>query len=232
MPVVLGNMTRSLVTGTKVRVMKPSSGNWSTALGDWITTVNFYDNNRRVIQTQSTNHRGGTDVTTIQYNFQGKKLAEVLRTENPVATDDRHKVTTIRKWYQYDNAGRLANTYHRINNGPERNLYTTIYDAFGRPESKNPISSNDVASQDYDYNIRGWLSGINRSWVEGQGNDRFFGEVLSYNNVNLIYGCIPRKSTFTPKNPLPAKNTASFPSREAAFPKPRPHPFLQNNSAV
>ncbi len=182
MPVELGNMTKNLITGTRVRVMKPSSGSWSLALSEWNTTVNFYDNNRRVIQTQSTNHRSGLDINTIQYNFQGNKLGEVLHTENPTVTDARHQVTTIRKRYQYDNAGRLANTYHRINNGPERNLYTTIYDALGRAEAKNPISSTDVASQDYDYNIRGWLSGINRSWVEGQGNDRFFGEVLSYNN--------------------------------------------------
>ncbi len=58
------------VTGTKVKVLDGGvTGNYT-----WLTTVNYYDNDYRVIQTVSDNYKAGTDLITNRYDFTGKVL--------------------------------------------------------------------------------------------------------------------------------------------------------------
>ncbi|MFN8337058.1 MAG: DUF4329 domain-containing protein [Cyclobacteriaceae bacterium] len=57
-------------TGTKIKVLDGGvTGNYT-----WLTTVNYYDDDYRVIQTVSDNYKGGTDRITNKYDFTGKVL--------------------------------------------------------------------------------------------------------------------------------------------------------------
>lgn len=58
------------VTGTKIKVLDGGvAGNYT-----WLATVNYYDDDYRVIQTISDNYKGGTDRITNKYDFTGKVL--------------------------------------------------------------------------------------------------------------------------------------------------------------
>jgi RHS repeat-associated protein len=58
------------VTGTKVKVLDGGIAGGQT----WLKSVNYYDDDYRVIQALSDNYKGGTDRTTNLYDFTGKVL--------------------------------------------------------------------------------------------------------------------------------------------------------------
>lgn len=58
------------VTGTKIKVLDGGiTGNYT-----WLTTVNYYDNDHRLIQMVTDNYKGGTDRITNKYDFIGRIL--------------------------------------------------------------------------------------------------------------------------------------------------------------
>lgn len=59
------------VTGTRVRVLDNFIAGGSIA---WLSTVNYYDDKYRIVQTVSDNFRGGSDRVTNVYDFIGKVL--------------------------------------------------------------------------------------------------------------------------------------------------------------
>ncbi|MFD2888069.1 DUF6443 domain-containing protein, partial [Chitinophaga cymbidii] len=75
-PLLASNMTRGLVTGTKVRVL---------GTGQWLTTTLRYDAKGRVIQALSDNLQQGEDVLTTRYDFSGKVLSTYLHHRNPAS---------------------------------------------------------------------------------------------------------------------------------------------------
>ncbi|MEP1033078.1 DUF6443 domain-containing protein [Ekhidna sp.] len=91
-------------TGT---LTKTGSGIGSLPEG-WIKSVSYYDDRYRLIQSQSTNHLGGTDVVTNHYDF----IGQVTRTIS--SHNDGAKTTEIARTFDYDHAGRLLNTHHEL----------------------------------------------------------------------------------------------------------------------
>lgn len=80
--------------------------------GTWLTTVNYYDDRYRVIQTVSQNHKGGLERITNVYDFPGKVLAtKTTHTINGAAA------TSITRNFEYDHAGRLIDTKHQVPSG-------------------------------------------------------------------------------------------------------------------
>lgn len=96
---------------------------------------------------------------------------------------------TILRRYVYDHAGRLKQTFHTLDNGPEVLLASNEYNELGQLIDKGLHSVNGATpmqSIDYRYNIRGWLISMNNSQlsIDGQTNDDagdFFGMNLAYN---------------------------------------------------
>ncbi len=96
---------------------------------------------------------------------------------------------TILRRYVYDHAGRLKQTFHTLDNGPEVLLASNEYNELGQLIDKGLHSVNGstpMQSVDYRYNIRGWLTSMNNSELssDGQTNDDtgdFFGMNLGYN---------------------------------------------------
>jgi RHS repeat-associated protein len=176
--------TIGLVTGTKVRVIEDPS---DLTKGNWLSTVSFYDDRVRVIQTQSDNYKGGQDTLLSRYNFTGLVIANYEAHANPQATLNNN--TRIKTNLNYDHANRLLEVYKTINDADStrRLIASHDYDQLGQVKEKHLGQLADqsfLETQDYSYNIRGWLKGINKDYTNNDNshgaNDRWFGMELSY----------------------------------------------------
>lgn len=168
------NMTKGLQTASKIKVMGTDTYLW---------TVNYYDNEAQVIQANSQHNHGGADVITNSYNFSGQ-LTSTVRTHNKATN-----TTTVKERYDYDHQGRLLNTYHQINTQPEVLLSSNVYNELGAVMNKKLHSedsgNNFLQKLHYEYNIRGWLSSINKSALNTSEND-LFGLELKYTNEDRL----------------------------------------------
>lgn len=181
--------TKGMVTATRVRVLEDPN---NLASGKWLTTKIYYDKKGRVIQTQSDNYKGGTDVSINRYDFAGKVISNYMVHNNPQATPQTLKVKTGMK---YDHAGRLLEIWKTIND--EESKKTLIakneYDELGNLKTKQlgqkrvngAYTFTPIETLDYNYNIRGWLKGINTAYSHPEVNagvsvDRWFGMELNY----------------------------------------------------
>ncbi|NVJ46694.1 MAG: RHS repeat-associated core domain-containing protein [Cytophagia bacterium] len=154
-PAVYTN-AKGLPTGSKVKVLGSSD--------DWLTTVMFYDDRGRVIQTVADNHLGGKDISTTQYDFSGKVLNTYTVHNNPQASGSDAQ-TTIAKRFDYESSGtgRLLSIEQKINGtGAYERIVTNEYDAMGQLVTKKlGDETTPLEILDYEYNVRGWLKGIN-----------------------------------------------------------------------
>jgi hypothetical protein len=178
--------TRGLVTGKKIKILNPTNGT-----EQWLTTTTYYDDKDRVIQTLSDNITGSTDELTTQYDFSGKVLSTYLDHQNARSTTTPEvKVLTMNG---YDAGGRLLSVTKEINNDPttERTIATYAYNELGQMAKKTLSPSfgggtgGGLDTLHYDYNIRGWLNGINMPYVNSTssltpGPGHYFGTELDY----------------------------------------------------
>ncbi len=177
-------MTRGLVTGGQVKILGSSPARY-------ITTVNFYDDKSRLLQSRTLNSTGGIDINTIQYNWSGQPLVTVQQQEKKGPNPQTH--ITITK-YNYDDLGRVLTVSNAINsviNGvptgkPEQVIVSHEYEALGELRKKslgNPV----LELLQYEYNIRGWLTGINRDFLAG-AQTHYFGMELGYDKTATAPG--------------------------------------------
>jgi RHS repeat-associated protein len=166
--------TRGMVTGSKIRIL---------GTNNFVYSLTLYDDKGRPIQTQSTNHTGGTDIVSTQYDFSGK----ALRTHHKHIRNSGGTPIQIATVLSYDAMGRLLNTKKRINSGALKTIAVNTYNATGQLQTKelgnNPATNTPLETLDYSYNIRGWLTGINKPYANsGNENDesRKFGMELNY----------------------------------------------------
>lgn len=166
-----------MVTGTKTRVLGTT---------DFTYSVSFYDDKNRVIQVYNTLYPKGNSLTTNEYDFAGK----VLRSLSTIAeiTADPTGINTL---YTYDDFGKLITLQKSVNNQPLKTITQNTYNALGQLQTKalgNDMTTNDpVETLDYTYNIRGWLTGINRGFANPlytaeytAQQERWFGMQLNY----------------------------------------------------
>jgi hypothetical protein len=180
----LTNQLKNLVTGTRIKVLGTSN--------QYLFTVNFYDKNYRMVQMQSQNITGGYDVSTTQYSWNGKPLIVIQKQENNEVGPQEAIVVTK---YTYDELGRLSKTEKKAGlSGDDRVempssyklLSNNEYDKLGQLKQKKIASSASGTSAlenlTYDYNIRGWLLGINKDYIRNPNNSNYFGFELAYDD--------------------------------------------------
>jgi hypothetical protein len=147
------------LTGTLVKIL--DGGN------TWIRTTTFYDDRGRVIQVNGENHKGGTDITSNQYDFAGRTLKSIR--EHTILGGASSLL--IQTEFTYDHTGKVKKVYYGVGNSiTEANdnkivLTESEYDQIGQMMKKKLHSGNDgcnyLQDVDYEYNIRGWLTAIN-----------------------------------------------------------------------
>jgi len=168
---------KGLVTANKIRVLKTAT---STLANQWISTINYYDNYARVIQTRTQNHKNGTDLVSYQLDFKGKVLpSQHSHTVNTVTTTQTSR-------FEYDASQRLKKQFHKINNQEEVLMSSMEYNLIGQLKTKRLHWS--AQKLDYTYNIQGWLTSLNNP--DDLGAD-LFAMNLRYNNPLANFGVLP-----------------------------------------
>jgi RHS repeat-associated protein len=179
--------TKGMVTWTQIKILGTAT---------FLNAVSYYDEKGRLIQQQSTNITGGTDVVTTQYSWAGQPLVSVQKQAH--AGSGKTMVIVSKNWY--DDLGRLVRTDKRQSHtdvdGNAMSAYKTIaelkYDKLGQLSEKKLApaynSGGGLETLTYDYNIRGWVLGANRGYARDDNNDHYFGFDLGYDkqNNNLI----------------------------------------------
>ena len=183
-----------LMTGTRTKILTNPT---DLTQGDWLQSSTLYDTKERPLQMQSTNHLGGLDQTTLLYNFSGQVLSKFTQSNNYAGNVTNLQETTD---MTYDPQGRLLTTIKTINDGTAtttRTISSNSYDELGQLKSKDVgqkvdattgTASGVLNSLDYNYNIRGWLKGINWDYSQTSGTksavdkaeNKWFGMDLSY----------------------------------------------------
>jgi RHS repeat-associated protein len=191
LPVSKSENTTELLTGSKKKIIGSNPA-------QYITSVNFYDDEGRVIQTRTLNSTGGYDAVTTQYSWAGQVLVRVIQQQKEGNNPQTHTIVTKST---YDDLGRLSHVRSLVNSNiggityekPEQELYHLTYDAVGKIKKKT-LGSN-LEELDYDYNIQGWILGMNRDFIRDIGN-KYFGYELGYDKPEAI---LPNTTYQTPQ---------------------------------
>jgi RHS repeat-associated protein len=168
------------VTGKKERILGQSG---------WLTSAFYYDDQYRMVQSISDDHLGQKNrVATAYYGL----------TNWVTKLHSRHgNVFTSLTETQYDHRGRVVNVYNTLDAGAPVLMASHQYNELGQLVEKNIHSTNGgstfLQSNDYKYNIRGWLTHINNSSLTNDGvfnndADDLFGMELRYDQPLSVNG--------------------------------------------
>ena len=171
-PITASYQTRGIATGSKIKVLGTAS--------QYLYTASFYDNKGRVIQIQSINITGGKDISTTQYSWDGKAIRNYTEHQKNGTLPQNYTVLTK---MDYDHAGRLLTVKKTFNGGTEKTIATNTYNELGQLKTKTLGSS--IENLTYDYNIRGWMLGMNRDFLKDIGSN-YFGFELGYDKAPTI----------------------------------------------
>jgi len=169
---------KGMTTGSKVREL---TDNGTTV---WLTTVMYYDQYGRVIQTIAGNHLGGLDISNRQYNFVG----ELLQSKQ-IHTVTGQSPKYLVYLYTYDPQGRLLKTELSQNQDGSNAviLNQLTYNDLGEISKKQLHSENGGQSflQDvnYTFDIKGRMTDMNN--IAALGTD-LFAMKLDYQQDNNI----------------------------------------------
>ncbi|MDO6430193.1 DUF6443 domain-containing protein [Flavitalea sp. BT771] len=167
--------TRGLATGARIKVVGTSN--------QYLYEVCFYDDHRRVIQKHSTNQTGATDTATMQYGFNGNLLRTLIGHKKAGNTVQNHIVSTK---LDYDASLRLRHIWKNIDNATGDQLIDSLqYNELGQLKAK--YLGNGLDSLVFDYNLRGWLTGINKNYLAGTAT-HYFGVELAYDKTVSAIG--------------------------------------------
>jgi len=123
----------------------------------WSSSFVWYDTVGRVIGTFGNNHLGGSTQTEVQLDFSGTPQ----KTFTYHARKANEPGVTIKERFIYDAQKRLKQHYHQVNTKPEELLTENTYNELSQLINKKV--GNNLQSIDYTYNIRGWLTDINKN---------------------------------------------------------------------
>lgn len=185
--VTQSSLLKGVVTGTRTKVLGTS---------DYLYAVNFYDDDGRVIQVQSTNITGSTDVSTTQYSWNDQPLLTIQRQTK--GSPNSQTIVALSK-ITYDSLWRLSKiekkvSHSQVSSGAMPSSWITIaeneYDKLGQLAIKKLApgfnSGAGLETLIYDYNIRGWLLGMNRGYVKDTTSTaRYFGFDLGYDKDTI-----------------------------------------------
>jgi RHS repeat-associated protein len=188
-PLTQSLLTKGMVTGKLVYQLKDNVALY------YSTSVIFYDEKGRVLQTVSDNISGGIDINTTQYNFIGQPLRNITHHEMKMGSKPA-LLNTVYTTMEYDDFNRLLLVKKQIIqklNGVkygsnEKLLLKNEYNSLGTLKTKSlgvPEEGNTLESLNFDYNIRGWLTGVNKNYITApEQYSNFFGMELAYDRTN------------------------------------------------
>ncbi|SIS30052.1 RHS repeat-associated core domain-containing protein, partial [Chryseobacterium joostei] len=166
---------------------------------NWTKSYTYYDTKGRVIGTHSINHLGGYTKTESKLDFAG--VPKQVKTSHKRKTSDIG--VTVNERFEYDNANRLTKHWHQVDDRAEQLLTENTYNELS--QLKNKVVGNNLQSIDYAYNIRGWMTEINKNDMSIPGlNGKLFSYRIKYNQKDGTTN--PDTSLFVGKNVKPMYN--------------------------
>ena len=173
------------------------TGSWTRVLSTLAATdaernYVLYDFKARPVKTFSLNYLGGYTQVDTSLDFAGKTIYTETRHKRINADTELY----VRDDYSYTPQDRMLAHYHKIGTaGTPQLIAENSYDELGQLISKKVghNSTNPLQKVDYGYNIRGWLTDINKTgWndntnptplnITGEPND-LFALRINYNQV-------------------------------------------------
>lgn len=198
LPATTAKRTFGFTTGQKVRIIDDED----FSNDNFLMSTTYYDEYGQPLQQLSENYLQANnstvnpipnpdlkyDVLTNQYDFAGKLLASCFKQTVPGTVISNFPVITT---YEHDLLGRVVSLSKSYNNSLGKKLVKYEYDELGQVLKK--ILSPDYINQDnpsvsgietlnYDYNIQGWLTGINKNYTNSTSTQwtNYFGMELGY----------------------------------------------------
>lgn len=174
-PVLVTSNTRGLLTESSIKIMDDNG------TAGWVDAVNFYDVHGRVIQIQTKNPWNTNDewdVLGSQYNFAGDLVYTASKYHTWSACNVPDVRVDVKRDYQFRHH-KIAKVHETINGTQSNTLATYSYDRLGRVSAK---VIGGVEHQNYEYDLRGRLTAINKDYVNSGAahNNKTFGEIISY----------------------------------------------------
>jgi RHS repeat-associated protein len=213
---VLSKRYQGMATGSKTRVLDGNNSN-----PKFLISTAFFDEEGRVIQAQGDNIKTGVEISSIQYHFDGRVLS-TANTHNGNGT--AYTNFTILTKYKFDKIGRVVGVGVKVNNSARSyissvNVLTALEDADAGYKITTSLRYNELnrvvkkvispsynsglglETLDYSYNMRGWLTGINKDYALGEFNsgqwEHFFGMYLGYDNRDGKFASAQYNSAIT-----------------------------------
>ncbi|ALR29631.1 hypothetical protein ATE47_03405 [Chryseobacterium sp. IHB B 17019] len=124
---------------------------------NWTKNYTYYDKKGRAIGSYSINHLGGYTKMESKLDFAGV----VLNTNTYHLRKQGEIGVTVKERFVYDNGNRLTQHYHQVDSKPEVLLTENSYNELSQLINKKV--GNNLQSIDYAYNIRGWMTDINKA---------------------------------------------------------------------
>jgi len=187
MPIAATNRTTGFTTGSLVRVLGTNT---------FLASTVYYDEKGRQIQSIEDNIKSGKDVTTLQYQWDGRLLS----------SDTKH--TTARSGYSsfgiltkniFDKIGRVTSIQKKYGSNAFKTIASYDLDDLGRLKTKHLDpdytppggGANGLESLDYTYNIHNNVTGINKDYALKAGSydkwGHYFGLYLGYDNRDAVF---------------------------------------------
>lgn len=196
MPQALGSSddasTSGMVTASYVKNVEDNN---------WTKTYHYYDSMGRAVATKTMNHLGGYTNTESELDFAGlpqRTNTYHLRKQGEVGV-------TIQERLVYDPQNRLIKHFHQVDNNPEELLAENTYNDLSQITNKKVGSTSGLSplqSIDYNYNIRGWMTEINKNQMSVQDlGGKLFSYKIKYNEKEGI--------TTPDPNQFPGKNVTA-----------------------
>lgn len=174
---------KGLPTGSWVRVVEAITT--SPVKAD--ITYNLYDKKARIVRTKTINYLTGyTQIDSKLEPFTGK----LLYSETKHKRSNTNNEIYVREDYTYSNQERLLTHTHKIGlTGTVQTLTSNTYTELGRLKNKvvgsAPTTNAPLQRVDYSYNIRGWITEINKVSALAQSGDPvdLFAFKINYDQV-------------------------------------------------
>ncbi|GAA4161054.1 DUF6443 domain-containing protein [Chryseobacterium ginsenosidimutans] len=163
---------------------------------NWTKNYTWYDTKGRAIGTHSINHLGGYTKTETLLDFAGV----VGRNNTSHLRKQGETGVFITEGFIYDNQNRLLQHYHKVDDKPEVVLADNTYNELSQLSNKKV--GNNLQSIDYNYNIRGWLTDINKDQMPVTD---LGGKLFSY------------KIKYTQKDGIDNPDPAQFPGKNVSI---------------
>lgn len=184
--------TTGFSTGTKTRVIDQNYDDNNPSNDIFLTATTYYDDKGRLIQSLTDNIKNAVDYITTQYDFSGSVLSVCEKHTMPGTSFNNYQVISKN---DYDFLHRVTAVSKKYGDLDYKKLASYSYDEMGRAKNKKLSpdfnSGAGIENFKYDYNIRGWLNGINKDWALASTSlnqwEHYFGMYMGYDNRDNMF---------------------------------------------